>query len=361
MPRKPDSLIDADIHPRIDDKAVQQRLPEPWRTRWAAGSRGPGLPGYWNPNPINRPDAVTEDGQRIEADPHLLSKHHFDACGLEFGILNPGSSLGFGLIPDPDYAAAICTAVNDAFFEEWAGVDERFRLAITVAPNDPHRAAKEIRRLGSHPQAAQAYMASASPMPYGNRYYWPIYEAAAEMGLPVAIHPGTEGAGISGPATPAGYPSRYFEWHTVLVCNYIGQLVSLVTEGVFQQFPSMKFVMVEGGVSWIPPILWRFDKNWKALRATTPWLDRLPSEVIADHIRVTTQPIEEAPRREHLHEILAMFPAERMVMFSSDYPHWDGDTSEFAAKLLPEHLLPRIMAETARELYKLPVTAMRQA
>jgi predicted TIM-barrel fold metal-dependent hydrolase len=41
-------------------------------------------------------------------------------------------------------------------------------------------------------------------------------------------------------------------------------------------------------------------------------------------------------------------------MFSSDYPHWDGDTPDFAARPFPAALRARVMSETARELYNLP-------
>ena len=69
---------------------------------------------------------------------------------------------------------------------------------------------------------------------------------------------------------------------------------------------------------------------------TTPWVDRLPSEIVDDHILLTTQPIEEPEDGKQLHQILAMFPAERMLMFFTDYPHWDGDTPDFALRNLPE-------------------------
>jgi uncharacterized protein len=194
-------------------------------------------------------------------------------------------------------------------------------------------------------------------MPYGQRFYHPIYAAAVEHGLPVAIHPGSEGVGISGAPTAAGYPTTYFEWHTGLVGSYMAHLISLVTEGVFVKFPTLRFVLVEGGVSWLPPLLWRFDKNWKALRQTTPWLDRPPSRIVQEHVLLTTQPLEEPERPEDLARILEMFDAGRMLMFSSDFPHWDGDAPDFAARGIPPPIRRRVMSETARELYRLPETS----
>jgi predicted TIM-barrel fold metal-dependent hydrolase len=112
--------------------------------------------------------------------------------------------------------------------------------------------------------------------------------------------------------------------------------------------------MLEGGVSWLPPIMWRLDKNWKALRQTVPWVTRLPSEIARDHILMSTQPIEEPENPEHFKQMLNMFDAGKMLMFSSDYPHWDGDTPDFAARSFPKDIRNRIMSENARELYRLP-------
>ena len=43
-----------------------------------------------------------------------------------------------------------------------------------------------------------------------------------------------------------------------------------------------------------------------------------------------------------------------MLMFSSDYPHWDGDSPKHGLPKLPDDLRRRIMCENARELYHLP-------
>ncbi|MCY3778668.1 MAG: amidohydrolase family protein, partial [Chloroflexi bacterium] len=106
---------------------------------------------------------------------------------------------------------------------------------------------------------------------------------------------------------------------------------------------------------WLPAIMWRLDKNWKALRSTTPWLTRRPSEIIQDHIMLTTQPIEEPDDINHFRQVLEMFDAEKMLMFSSDYPHWDGDTPDFALRQLPSEMRDAVMYRNALEVFKIKV------
>jgi uncharacterized protein len=348
------SLIDTDIHSSYEPNRLLDFLAEPWKSRYASGEQGPGHIGLWNPNGVMRGDAVTPEGERIERHPKHLARYYFDEYGIEYGILNVERSLHIGLGIDPDYSAALVSAINDMIATDWLPADPRFRASIIVAPNDPELAAREIHRLAGHPGFVQVLMGSGQRMPYGQRYFHPIYKAAADHDLPVALHPGTEGVGISGPPTAAGYPTNYLEWHTGLVGSYMAHLISMVSEGVFVRFPNLKLVLLEGGVSWLPPLMWRFDKNWKALRVMTPWLERPPSEYIIDHVLLSTQPIEEPEERGHLRAILEMFPVEHMLMFSSDYPHWDGDTPDFAARAVTSAVRDRVLSETARELYKLP-------
>jgi uncharacterized protein len=348
-------LIDTDIHPILKPEHVAEFLGEPWRRRYMSGNQGPGRLGYWNPHDIHRADAVADDGTRIEADPKHLGKYFFDAYGIEYGILNL-EHLDVALSPEPDYAAAVLAARNDAIVHYWLSVDARFRASLTVTTVDPDLAAREIHRLGDHPGIVQVLLPSGARMPYGQKFYHPIYAAAVEYDLPVAIHPGSEGLGVCYAPTAAGFPSSYFEWHTGIVTNYIAHFISLITEGVFVKFPSLRFVLMEGGVCWVPPLLWRFDKNWKALRQTTPWLVDPPSEVARRHVRLTTQPLEEPERREDFARMLEMFDAGSMLLFSSDFPHWDGDMPDFSAARIPRELRERIMSENARALYRLPAT-----
>jgi len=134
-----------------------------------------------------------------------------------------------------------------------------------------------------------------------------------------------------------------------------------VCEGVFEQFPELRFVALEGGLAWIPAVLWRLDKNWKALRSTVPWVKRLPSEIILEHVFFSSQPIEEPEKKEHLLNLFEIIRAEKTLMFSSDYPHWDNDSPDHSFPNLPDSMKQRIFFDNAYELYRMEERVKRLA
>ncbi|MCC2687153.1 MAG: amidohydrolase, partial [Paenibacillaceae bacterium] len=66
-----------------------------------------------------------------------------------------------------------------------------------------------------------------------------------------------------------------------------------------------------------------------------------------------TQPIEEPGRPGELLQIFKMIDAEKTLMYSSDYPHWDFDNPKLAFPPMPRDLKERILSGTAAELYGL--------
>jgi uncharacterized protein len=348
-------LIDCDVHVRWRHlEEVTVHLPEPWRSRAHKGLSLYQVDGYYNVNGLRRRDAAPPTGGSPGSDPSFTLTDLVDRYDLERAILlGESAHLGVSTLADPDWAAALASAYNDWLMTTWFPVDPRYLGSIIVAPQDPELAAREIERVAGHPQFVQVIMSSGARYPYGRRYYHPIYAAAERHGLPVAIHIGAEGAGINQGPTAAGHPGHYIEWHTCLTGTLQAHLVSMLCEGVFEKFPGLRWVMVEGGISWLPSLLWRLDKNWKGLRSEVPWVKRKPSEYAADHVRLTTHPLEEPDNPRHLLQLLDMFPAERMLLFSSDYPHWDFDNPVHVFKQWPEALRDRVGTLNARELYGL--------
>jgi predicted TIM-barrel fold metal-dependent hydrolase len=359
-------LVDCDVHPIMRGGMTELRpyLSEAGRRRLGLDTRrdlttsghreAVSIPRnllYVNQAGVLRDDARAPDGSAPGADPAFTAQHLLDAHGIDRAVLIGGEVLGLGAMPDPDAAAMIASAYNDWLAQTWLSADERYRANLVVGAQDPAAAAREIRRAG----ATTGFVAVLLPLTdilMGQRHYYPIYEAAAELGLPITVHPNSgEGIFRTSPPLAGGTPTYYVEWHTGLSQVFQANVISLVCHGVFERFPGLKVVMTEGGLGWIPDVIWRLDKNVKGLRDEVPWVKRLPSEYVADHVRFTTQPLPEPKRRHHLHVLCEIAQADRTLMFSSDYPHWDFDDPRHALTALPADIRQRVSVDNAVETY----------
>lgn len=68
--------------------------------------------------------------------------------------------------------------------------------------------------------------------------------------------------------------------------GFQAQLLSMISEGVFEKFPKPQVVLLESGVSWLPAFLWRIDKLWRGLRMEIPWVMQPPSVTVRERIRM---------------------------------------------------------------------------
>lgn len=356
-------IIDCDIHPRLGglpdlypyfaDNWLARFRPRKGQETGASSRNAFRIPSrqYFHPGEPFRVDAFTDTGGWPGSDLPLLQRQLLDEYGIDYAIIVGQEGTGLSGIPEPDLAAAFASAYNDYMLDVFVEKDDRLKLSLWVGPRDPHLAAKEIRRLADHPGVVQVQISPSETL-MGNRQLYPIYEAAVEHGLPVAIHGGSESAGINGPIL-VGSPSYYIEVHSGLVQVAWAHLSSLVCEGVFERYPDLQFVMQEMGYAWIPAWMWRMDKEWRSLRNEVPWLKRPPSEYVLDHVKFTSQPIEEPPERKDHLWILEKCHADRTLMFSTDYPHWDFDNPRRTFTEVSDGLRNRIFGETAAAIYGL--------
>jgi len=348
-------IIDCDIHqPELTREQWVSVLPEPYKSEVAQYGTRSIRSGIRTEDGGLRRDLLGEiDGLRLK-DPAFYSKQLFDRYNIRYGILSAGAGPTAG-IPDPDYAAAIARGMNDFYLEHWLPKDERFLLTIHITQADPELAVREIERLAGTPRmVAVSFHATANRIPFGSRYYWPIYEACEKHGLALHIHPSTTATIANAAMTPAGQCPTYLESHVCMPQFFMAQVASFVFGGVFEKFPGLRVMLVEGGVSWLPHLLWRMDAEFKGLRHQTPFLKRMPSEYVFENVRLISQPVEEPPKQEYLLQIFEMINAHRMLMYSSDFPHWDFDEPVRIPRALGAETRKRILHDNACEFLNLP-------
>ncbi len=341
--------IDCDLHPAVPDvAALAPYLDDFWRQHlaerridqspFALSSYAPILPlsarQDWRP-------AKGVPGASLDA----LRAHALDTFGTRFAI---GNVLhGAVALYNADMAAALCKAVNDWIVHEWLDREPRLRASILVPPQDPELAAAEIERCAADPRFVQVLLLVMGDRPLGHRSYWPIYRAAERHRLPIGVHAGST---FRHAPMASGWPSYHLEDSILQASAFEDTVVSFLAEGIFQKFPDTKLVLMESGFTWLPTLLWRTNRSWRGVRTEVPWIDRAPAEILRDHVRVTLQPID-VPNGEVLNRIIDHMRSDELIVFSTDYPHWQFEGEDVLPDGLSDAMLRKILIENPLAAY----------
>ena len=350
-------MIDCDVHNDWPSAEVLLPYIDPNFRDYLTRGELPGPKGafphahrpWLHPEGFMRTD-ITDDGHP-GANFDVMREKLLDRYDYDFAILTGEEAMEVSTLANPYYASALASAYNDYLIDVWLPRDPRLKGSLVVAPQDPAGAAAEIRRVGEHPDIVQIIVTSGSYRPYGDTFYHPIWEAAAELDLPIAAHLGGQG-GINYNPIGCGPTTFYWETHALLCEPGMTHVASLVANGVFEKWPNAMFILIECGVAWLAPVLWRLDADYKALRKETPWVKRLPSEYARDHIRLSTQPLEQPQNKDYLWSILDAIDGRNTLLFASDYPHWDFDDPNEIQ--IPPDWRENVFDANARKLYRLP-------
>ena len=335
--------VDCDVHcaPASLD-ALAPYLSDYWLEYVSdAGIRLGGLATTYPPGAVRGPAPATYEALKAE----LL-----DPWAPRLAILSCLTL--FETHRNPYYAAAVASAVNDWLRAEWLDRDERLRAGLVVSTLDVESAVAEVERLGGDGRFVQLLLPVRTDAPYGNRRYHPLFEAAVRHGLAVAIH--AWGRPAAAP-TPSGYTTTYLEDAAGNAQIAQAHVLSLVSEGVFTRFPELRVCLLECGFAWLPPLLWRFDKDWKSVWREVPWVKERPSELVRRHLRASVQPAPAPPDPAQLRELLEMVDPG-WLLYASDHPHDHGPGAELLLEALDEPAAEAVRWRNATEFYGLGAT-----
>ena len=249
---------------------------------------------------------------------------------------------------DENLAAAFARALNSWLAAEWLDKDARLRGSVVLPIQSPQHSVEEIERRAGDPRFVQVMMLAFGEQPLGKSFYWPIYEAAERHGFTIGVHAGSS---YHHPVTGSGWPSYYLEDYAAQSVGFHTQLGSLICEGVFVKYPKLKVVLIESGVSWLPPYLWRLAKSWRGVRQEVPWLDRSPEEFAREHVRLTLQPFDAPPGAAQIGRILDQLQSDDMLLFATDFPHWQFDGEAMLPGGLAPELKRKILIDNALATY----------
>ncbi len=239
-----------------------------------------------------------------------------DECGVDVQVL----SLSAPGLEQFDLAAgaALAQSANNALSEVIKKYPDRFMGYAALAPKNPTQAADELERsvkeLGfkgwnTHSNYGDSYL--------DEREYWPIFERAEKLDVPIYIHPTVpaipqlKGYGFALAGAPFG-----FGLETALC------MMRLIYSGVFDRYPELKIILGHLGEG-LPFLLKRID--WAYVRpfdpAARPKLSKKPSEYLKNNVFVTTSGNYHKPAFMCTYEAMGI----DSILLGTDYPYEDPD------------------------------------
>ena len=221
--------------------------------------------------------------ERLESLGELRLKA-MDEAGIDLQVLSHGAPATQRL-EAPD-SAALAQRVNDRLAEAIRQNPQRFAGFAALPTADPLAAADELERtvmkLGFKGAMVHGL---CNGVFFDDRRFWPIYERASRLDVPLYIHPA-----IPHPAVIEAYYKDYVQTYPSILNAGWGftvetatQAIRIVLSGVLDAYPSVKLILGHMGEG-LPFSLWRIDQAMsREGNRTVPF-----REAFREHFWITT-------------------------------------------------------------------------
>lgn len=320
------NVIDTDFHIIPEWNALRKYMNEPFRSELTSY---PQVGGDYSPKYAI---GLEGTGQDVLGRAGTAAKiiEIIDQIGVDTVICSPGFQRPQSMFHQ-SMISAVASAFNDFLIHEIFPHNPRIKASIMINQRNPEAGAREIRRVGSHRNFVAVYTEfGGNYEPIGSARHDPIYEAAVEHELVVISHIGMFWQQM----TPLAQGTR--TWTELVgfssVCNAFTVVGSMIMQGLFDKFPTLRITMQEGGFWWIPEFQTRADDYYlghpgdiklveRKLESGERFLRKLPSEYFDSNIRFSSQPVCMPKNSDHFRMLMSLCRGEDWLMYSSDWPH----------------------------------------
>jgi len=269
-----------------------------------------GNPRIFYPGDYN----IAVPGHRdIDYREQVLKDHGVDTQVIT--LTTPGTH-----VETPATAARFAALVNDAFAEVIRTKNGRFTALATLPLNDPAASVAELRRACSQLKLRGAMLFSnVNGVGLDDRRFWPLYEAADELGAVLYIHP----------THPVGVEAMTDYWLMPLVgflCDTTLAAAKIVFSGVAERFPRIQWALCHMGGA-IPYLAERLDRGFEAFSECRANIPRPPTDYLK---RFYYDTVNFNPRAIQL---AIEFAGVDHILAGSDYPHQIGSIPKMISSL----------------------------
>ncbi len=271
-----------------------------------------GMWGFYISSPTARTTFIRD--HLVDVDEKRIA--HMDAAGIDKAVLSL-TAPGVQIMPK-DTAVGFATFANDWLADAIARHPDRYVGLAAAAPQDPAAAAKEIERAVTRLGMRGVIISSHTLGEYlDDQKFWPIFEAAEALDVPIYIHPNTPNRHMYPTLAEKGLDGAIYGFSVETGMH----ILRIIVAGVFDRFPRLQIVIGHVGES-LPFTLYRIDYMHRAstlsgrYEAMKP-LKRAPSDYMKENLHYTNSGVAWAPPIRFIQDVIGV---DRM-MYAMDYPY----------------------------------------
>lgn len=348
-------IIDTDIHFLPDWDVLRGYMPEPYRSKL---TKYPQVGADFSPQYAIGKAGTGQDvlGRAETADDILKA---MDSMGTNTVMLVPGFQRPQSFYHSR-WVTVLASAYNDYLVEQVLPVSDRIKAELMINHRDPADGAAEIERVGDNPGFVSVYTEyGGNYEPIGTAKHDCIFDATVKRDLVLTIHAGCFWQQFS----PIHQGTR--TWTELLGIASVGVTMawvgSMIMQGLFDKYPTLRVLVKEGGFWWIPEFALRADDFYlchpgdialceRKVEAGEEFLNRLPSEYLWDHFRFSSQPMCIPKDEKSFQQLWELCRAEDMLLYSSDWPHatYDPPNWLFDNNVVTEQARKKILSENSK-------------
>lgn len=281
-----------------------------------------------------------------------------DKEGIDATFLYPSLGLYMGGISDPKIANPVYRAYN-RWLHDYCSADRDRLFGVAMLPlQSVEGAIEEIKFVSKELGMKAGFI---RPNPYGPRFLHhpdndPIWRAAEENNLAIAVHAASSNVGMSvlgddrfGTHTRTAYAVKHATTHTL---EMMAAVTSFVMCGICDRFPKLRVGFMEAGGGWVAGWLDRMDRHYDDQSMNDTKLKTRPSDQFKRQCFISFEPVEGTL------PLVADYIGRTNILWATDYPHSDGytDAPGIIRKMnMPPDLEKTIFCEGAKRFYDLKV------
>lgn len=290
-------------------------LLEIYRKIIAKGNVDPGfngLMGFY----MNSPSERAQHIMRCLTDVDDLRIQHMDECGIDRQVLamtSPGVQ-----VMDKETAVAFAKTANDFLADAVLRHPTRFTGMISVAPQDPAAAAKEIERGVTQLGMNAVVINSHTQGEYlSDQKFWDIFAAAEAHDTPIYLHPNSLPKNMIEPFQEAGLDGAIYGFGVETGLH----AMRIITSGAFDRFPKLKMIIGHMGEA-LPYWMYRLNYMHRATVASKRYdsmkpIKKTPGDYLKENFYITNSGVAWEPAIKFAQQVLGV----DRVLYAMDYPY----------------------------------------